>query len=990
MRIYILLLFFLSGAAGLVYEVTWARSLGLVFGASHLAVTTVLAVYMGGQALGSAIFGKLADRTRRPLRLYGLLELGVGLSALVFLGLMKVYPWLYPPVARIADENGPYLTAVRTAFAVAAMIIPTTLMGGTLPVLARFVARRGEGVATHVSFLYAFNTAGAVAGTLAAGFVLIRALGVQATLVVAVASSALVGLVSVLLDRRAGDDFEPSSAPTDAGVPPIGAVADAPDDLAMQMTILGIAASGFCALGYEVLWTRMLTLVAGTSVYSFTVMLVAFLAGIGAGSHSFSVLRRWAPSWRSASRLFGATQLAIGTTALFATVLMRQLPSIANRLRGLLVWPDATEFVGRVLSSFGAAMTFMFVPAFFMGLAFPVAGAVCSSRRGSVGTSIGRLLSANTVGAILGSIVSGFVLIYALGIERSLQMLVILNLGTGVAVLASLHSRRRVGLAVAVTALVMVLRAAFPTWGSAWDRKYFATYVNSSRSVDTPEVARQKLADVDVLYYHEGVNETVSVTRSKGGGQTFIVNGRPEASTGLIDVQLQRALGHVPMLLHPNPRRVFVLGTGTGMTLGATSVHPEVERVVLAEIEEGALGVARNFAAWNHNVLDNPKLHVVLNDGRNYLATTQDQFDVITADPIHPWSGGAGYLYTAEYFRSVAARLAPGGIASQWLPLYELTVKDVRTVVRTFAESFAHTMVWLTYYDAVLVGSNDPITIDEAGLARRMDIPAIRSDLSVVQMGTAEDLLSFFLMGTSGARAFGRGGDLNTDDNVVLEFTAPESQGVGDLDGKNVFALHSGQEDLLTFLAPAEEGQRIQQVERWSRHLGAARIFGEAHARFLLGERDGPYMEDLLAKIRLRDPGYAPLRFLLSEKEFMLRSQPALVQATDFVLRAHGGARSTLRISAVRQYVGRNRVLVSFVDNTRKEIYGQRFIDGQYAQLDEMVERFVAGTLKSLQEVADRCRSSPGADGPTEEDLAKALRKEAASLVGQLPGAETK
>lgn len=985
LRLLIFLLFFLSGAAGLAYEVTWARSLGLVFGASHLAVTTVLAVYMGGQALGSAIFGRVADRTSRPLRLYGLLEIGVAASALAFLGLMKVYPWLYVPVARIAEENPAYLTAVRTVFAVAAMIVPTTLMGGTLPVLTRFVARRGDGIAHSVSFLYAFNTAGAVAGTLATGFLLIRALGVNATLLLAAAVSFLVGLASILLGARREAPDGPLPAEASEVIAPGATGSDAAGDLPIRLTVIGIAASGFCALGYEILWTRMLTLVAGTSVYSFTIMLVAFLAGIGAGSHSFSLLRRLAPSERSAARLFGATQIAVGVTALSATVLMRQLPSIGNHLRGLLVWPGSTEFVQRAVSSFGTAVTFMFVPAFFMGLAFPVASAASSTRQGPVGASVGRLLSANTLGAILGSIISGFVLIYAFGIERSLQLLVIVNVGMGLVVLAGVHSRRSVALAVTATGLLLVLRAALPTWGRAWDQKYFATYVNSSRSLDTPEMARQKLADVEVVYYHEGVNETVSVTRSKGGEQSFIVNGRPEASTALIDVQLQRALGHIPMLLHPNPRKVFVLGTGSGMTLGATSIHPEVERVVLAEIEGGVLGVARSFAAWNSGVLDNPKLHVVLNDGRNFLATTREKFDVITADPIHPWSGGAGYLYTAEYFRSAAARLAPGGIASQWLPLYELTVDDVKTVVRSFAESFPHTLVWLTYYDAVLVGSKDPIAIDESALARRMAVPAIRNDLALVQMGTAEDLLSFFLMGATGARTFAQGAVLNTDDNVALEFSAPESQGVGDLAAKNVFALHASQESLLPYLLPSNDGQeRLRQLERWTRHLDAARLFGGAHARFLAGEMDTPDMERLLTNIRLRDPGYAPLRFLLGEKEFWLRSEPALVQAGDFPVRSVGAVGDTLRISAVRQYVGRSRVLVSFVDNARKEIYGQRFIDGEYSQLDGMVEHFVAESFKSLQGVARRVPVPANNGLPGRDELAKALHAEAAARVGLL------
>ncbi|HEX8910170.1 MAG TPA: fused MFS/spermidine synthase, partial [Anaeromyxobacteraceae bacterium] len=419
------LLFFLSGAAALVYEVAWTRSLGLVFGASHLAVTTVLAVYMGGQALGSALLGERSDRTGRPLRLYGLLEIGVGLSAVVFVGLMKIYPHLYGPLARVAEGNGLYLTFLRVAFAVVATLVPTTLMGGTLPTLARFaVGRREGGLARQLSFLYAFNTLGAVAGSLAAGFVLLRALGVTSSLLVAAAVSVAVGVASVALQRRAGTLLPAAAAPPAAVAPHAGDAAAS--ELSARLTLLGIGVSGFCALGYEVLFTRMLTLVVGTSVYSFTIMLVAFLTGIGLGSHAVGLLqrRRAGAGGRTSVLVFAGTQVAIGLSALAVTILMRGLPGVADRLQTSLAGLHAGAFGVRLIASFVLAFACMVVPAFFMGMAFPIAGAVASAGRAAVGGAVGRLLTVNTFGAILGSVVSGFFLIYVLGVERSLQVLV--------------------------------------------------------------------------------------------------------------------------------------------------------------------------------------------------------------------------------------------------------------------------------------------------------------------------------------------------------------------------------------------------------------------------------------------------------------------------------------------------------------------------------------------------------------------------------------
>ncbi|ABC82831.1 fused MFS/spermidine synthase [Anaeromyxobacter dehalogenans] len=974
MRFLVFFLFFVSGSAGLVYEVAWARSLGVVFGASHLAVTTVLSVYMGGQALGAALIGARADRTERPLRLYGLLELGIGVSALAFVGLMRIYPALYVPLARVAEESPLYLTVVRTTFAALAIIVPTTLMGGTLPTLSRFFAAREGGLARQLSLLYGFNTLGAVVGALLAGFVLLPGLGVTATLLVAAGVSITAGAASVLLQR--GESLAKAS-PLEPAAADGPEAADAgrarPDGFAARLTLLGIGLSGFCALGYEVLWTRMLTLVVGTSVYSFTVMLVAFLVGIALGSYAFGPVRRLFGGERHAGVLvFGCIQVLIGVSALAVTVLMRDLPLTAGHTRALLAGLELTRFAERVGSSFGIAFTYLLIPSFLMGLAFPVAGAVWSAGRSRTGAAVGRLLTANTVGAILGSATTGFALIYLFGIERSLQMLILVNVTCGVAIALS-ASRRRwpVAAVAALGAALVVARGAVPSWGRVWDQKFFATFSNMRRTVDDPERAKARLDDAEVLYYHEGVDETVSVIRARGDiQQTFIVNGRPEASNAPIDVQLQRALGHLPMLLHRNPRSVFVLGTGSGMTLGATSIHPEVERIVLAEIEKGVLGVARTFSEWNAHVLDDPRLHIVFNDGRNHLASTRRKFDVITSDPIHPWSGGAAYLYTVEYFRTVAGHLAPGGMVSQWLPLYELSTGDVRTVLRTFSEAFPYVQVWLTYYDAVLIGSNEPILVDESELERRLANPRIRDDLAAVHMGSVRDLLAYFVLGDAGAREFARGGEVNTDDNLTLEFSAPLSQGALTAGG-NVLALTAARESLVPYLAgsPAA-GLRRAAVDRWTRDLETARLFDLAHAQYLAGEQTSPGFADLLATVRVRDPGYAPLLFLLDEAQFEDRRQPVVVAETSLDLRDESGAPTRVRLAAIRTFLGRGRVLVSFADLGGREVWAKRIVCGRYEQLEDETAQYASRILG-----AARAAASEGA--ATADAVREVLRREA-------------
>jgi len=684
-----LAVFFLSGAAGLVYEVVWARSLGLVFGASHLAVSTVLAVYMAGQALGSRLLAGLADRTERPLRLYGLLELGVAASGLGFLALRSVYAPVYAALAGGAVDDGVYLTLVRILLATAAMIVPTTLMGATLPVMTRALSAGPERLSRELPLLYAVNTFGAVSGTVLTAFLLLPSLGATRTLLAASASSAAAGAVALLVARRpVAAEGAPARGRDEGATAARAPAANGPGRLTRGLVLAGAGASGFCALGYEVLWTRMLTLVVGTSVYSFAIMLAAFLSGIGLGSEAYRLLasRRGLSTGRPAVALFGATQLLAGASALAVTVRMADLPATALRVQAMLVGASGHEFVGRVGASALVAFAHLAVPAFFMGVAFPAAGAVwCGGRRDAAG-AVGRLLAVNTAGAILGPLVAGFLLIRLLGIELSLQLLVLLNVAVGGLVLASVAGRRWVAAAAAASALLLTLRIAAPGPGRAWDRERFARFVNNARPA-LQDVDRTRTLTPEVVFFREGVNETVAVTRT-AGLQSYVVNGRPEASTAPVDVQLQRSLGHIPMLLHPHPRSVFILGTGTAMTLGACARHPSVERLVLGEIEAEMIPVGRTFARWNGGVLDDPRLRIVVNDGRNHLATTGETFDVVSADPIHPWSGGAGYLYTADFFRIVSRRLAPGGIASQWLPLYELTERDVRTVVRTSPRSF--------------------------------------------------------------------------------------------------------------------------------------------------------------------------------------------------------------------------------------------------------------------------------------------------------------
>jgi spermidine synthase len=823
------LLFFLSGAAALIYQVAWVRSLTLIFGGTHLAVTTVLSVFMAGLALGGYVIGRYADSVKKPLKLYGYLELGIALSALIFIALMKLYAPIYVFLVQIKDDSQLYIFLIRFVFSAAALIIPTTLMGGTLPLMTKFLSRQPDRIRGRLSYLYALNTFGAVMGTLLAGFYILKYYSVSSALYTAISINTLVGIAAVVLQSKMSIvmAYESSrESQNDSEGVEISDGASSQKDmkfekdtdksitvgmssefvLPMKLVLWGIGVSGFCALAYEVLWTRVLSIIFGASVFSFTIVLAAFLSGIAVGSEFYGILPKIfgekKRGIRSSIVRFGIVQIVIGLASLAVSSYVIYLPSSIVQLEAFFSQMGMDIFGVRAWASFSLAFLFMFIPAFFMGVAFPLVGKAHAEYKRRVGSAVGEVLAYNTIGAILGAATSGFLLMYFLGIERSLEIITAINVGLGLLVLASLRNSKvlnlsALGLGVFLTLFLIIDRDNL----RIWDTNYFAIYQSIyPEDFDSKEKIQSRLDRVDILYYAEGVESIVSSIKVDGNIM-FLTNGRVEASTHLLDLQTQLALGHVPMLLNKDPKDVLVIGTGSGMTLGATSLYPSVEQITLAEIEPKVIGVAKTFEKYNHHVLDNPKLKIIFNDGRNYLMTSKQKYDVITADPIHPWFRGAGYLYTKEYFDIAAQHLKPGGIVCQWLPLYELTTDNIKSVVKTFASSFKYTMMWLTF-DAELIGSNSPIILDKAAIRKKMTDPVINADLQRTGMGSVGSFLSYFVMGPKRMSEFGRDGILNTDDNLYLEFSAPLSFGKPHSEGWIRNEIMKNRENVYQYLVP--------------------------------------------------------------------------------------------------------------------------------------------------------------------------------------------
>jgi spermidine synthase len=881
-------LFFISGAAALIYQIAWVRSLSLIFGGSHLAVTTVVAIFMAGLALGGHLAAQCVPRSANRLRLYAVLELGIACGALLFEAFLPRYAAIYTPLAGLAPETPAFLTVLRVTICIIALLPITTLMGATLPVLVDFCAERPALLGRRLSALYATNTLGAVCGVLLAGFVLLPNTSLSITIGVALCANFLVAGGAWVLSRRLTQ--LPLVAPRRAAEGPFVRPADG----LAPFILWGAAVSGFCALAYEVLWTRVLVVCLGATDYGFSAILTAFLVGIGAGSILFNRLpSTWRPSGGgqhvSHIRVFAAAQIVIGALVAGSVAGLYDLPAYYHGIRQTLHGFGLGPFTVWQLANLVMAFTYLGLPAVIMGFSFPLAGALFGPYCRSTATAVGRVASLNTVGAIIGASVAGFLLIPAAGIERSIHLVIIVNLAFGVLLLLRASSwPRSWPFAPFEGVVLMVALLGTPTVFRAWDPHFFAVYRSSFPDrFSSPGTIADALKRYRVLYYGEGSSAIVAATQS-GSVRIFSTNGRVEASTTVRDMQNQLALGHLPMLLHPKPQRVLVVGGGSGMTLGATSVYPDLERVTLVELEPKVLGVIKAFKDFNHDVLHNNKLHVVINDGRNYLLTTAERYDVITSDPIHPSFRGAGYLFTREYFDLVAARLNPGGLMAQWLPLYQMTPDHIRSLLASFSAAFKHTSLWLLYSDALIVGSNSPISID----LDRIDViesatPEVATDLQQIFMGVpmarrpseddennvpsparplsvgegegegdcvagifkggrAENILAYYLAGDAGVSSLVAGARINTDDNLYLEFATPRAFGVP-TEAQDVAMLSAARESAL----PVIRSINPDRIAKWRQveAAGTLQQIDRVQSGVLAVQHNEPWLRSLASEL---------------------------------------------------------------------------------------------------------------------------------------------
>ena len=773
------LLFFFSGMAGLICEVAWTRMFGGVFGNTTHAISAVLSSFMAGLALGSLWAGRFIDRRADELRIYGLLEVGIGLSVLAVPLAIHWLDGLYGQLYQQLALSLWALQLARTLCSFAVLLVPTFLMGATLPVLSKFAAGRNRRVEVGVGLLYGLNTLGAGAGCFLSGFVLIEHLGVQGSTSLAAGLNLALGALFLLAARW---------APAGEALPLENSRVPVPTGL---LLVAGLA--GFTALGYEVLWSRLLVFKLRTTVYAFAIMLTTFLVGLGMGSALLAALAR---RWREQDyhKIFGWLQLGIGLCGLVSVLLFGRLESWFSAFSG--------DWSTRVAQQLLLAATIMLVPALLMGAAFPALSRAGAQGR-QPGRAVGLLYAANTLGAVCGPLLVGFVLVQALGTQQSLVVMALLNLSIAAIVLRGRGPRLPLLLSW-LAALVLI--AATP--GDLLLRFYNA----GERELDSR---------VELVYAAEDVGGITTVHRLPNGERTIATGSTDVAGTSLTLRSTQKLQAHIPMLLHPGAKQVLQIGFGSGETAHLLTGYP-IDHLDVAEISRSMLETAaRFFPDLNHGVAAHPRFRAWVMDGANYLRLTGSRYDAILNDSIWPFYAGNSGLYTREYFQDGRERLRPGGLMTSWLPL-DMQVEDFKIILKTFHVVFPYFSVWFapTHYNkhALLVGSAEPLQLEAAAYLERFARHA-QADLAEVGLGDPVLLLDCFATDQQELAGELEGVAVHTADRPLLEFSPSRATpGKGQVGVYEFLSRH--RKSALALLEPAAEPQLRQAIETTHRATG--------------------------------------------------------------------------------------------------------------------------------------------------------------------------
>ncbi|MBC8469361.1 MAG: fused MFS/spermidine synthase [Planctomycetes bacterium] len=792
LRPILLALFTLSGAAGLIYEIVWVRELTVILGASTIAVTIILAAFMSGLGIGTWLIGKSADRLdeNKLARCFVCLEIGIGLYAIALPWILTLQERFYVGLHQNYGSDFAISNGVRLLLAFLVFIFPTGLMGATLPVLARYIIRSESRISITISQLYALNTLGAVFGTVLAGYFLLPRIGNRLTCLSAAGTNFFIAIGFWLVHLRA------KSAIVTKPLAPIVSRQDHCEKLsAVQRSVMwAFAVSGAAAMVYEVAWTRTLSLILGTTTYAFTTMLATFLLGIAIGSVLYGRIRRAA----SSCSLFVLLQYIIAFSALLTILLFDRLPFIYLSVHAKIVdsW-TSVQIVRFIL-----AALVMIVPTIAMGCIFPVASSILIDRTGILGRRLGRAYGLNTLGAVAGATLAGLVLIPAIGMQKAIIVGAFANLLAG-SIVCLFHNGVSIKYRTATVLCVSLLLVVFAFSLNPWSPRVMSSgvYAYADRYHDvlervenaggpktilnnmTPwEIWRMAMKQYKILYYNTGQAATVSVMERNDGIRFLTVDGKTDASSNFEhDMKTQVLLGQLPLLFHPDPDRVFVVGLGSGVTVGSVLTH-DVRLVDCAEFSKSVIEASEFFSQVNHNALQDKRLQIIPRDARNVLLTHGKEYDVIISQPSNPWVSGQSSLFSLEWYQIISEHLTKGGIFAQWVPAYHMSKRDVKIIVHTLRFVFPHITAWTSGSsgELIFIATKDyALRIPYGKFQKKVASPSVHNDIS--RLGYNPALLPFrtFAMNEQEITLYlysdlKRPLQKNTDNLLITEFSTPK------------------------------------------------------------------------------------------------------------------------------------------------------------------------------------------------------------------------
>lgn len=758
-----LVLFFCSGGTALVYEVVWSKFLSQMFGSTIYAQTVVLAVFMGGLALGNNLLGRWADRLKQPLRIYGYLEIAIGIYAFLFPLLDRLVDKLFIAVGTGIAENTLLLLLWKGSLSVLLLLGPTMLMGGTLPLIGAWLQSFSAEAGRRSARFYSLNSLGAVAGAGLAGFWLVQHLGLVATL-------QITGLINVLIGATAGwlsrsQTFEnETTAPL---APEISS--ESTSSLGWRVSCLIVALTGAVSMALEVLASRSLAMIFGSSLQSFAVVLMAFILGIGLGS-------AWMASSRRKIADARLVVLLLCGAAAWVIFLVFNLASWVDfyRIARTGIAHSSIGYVYHQLLTSGIALIVLGLPAASIGAVLPLTIRAAAGRDRHLGTRIGALLTWNTLGAVGGTLLAGFLLMPLVGLRNAYGVLT-LALALA-ALLVARHSRWNAGGKLAAATAVFAI-SLFLFGGESW-RWVMSSGVFRQREKEfNPHAMSVRREHTKILFYEDAADATVSVEegdgRSAAANRGLRVNGKPDA-TSHADLNTQMLLAHLPMLARPGAQDVFVFGLGSGISAGALRSYPDVKKIIIAENCEPVIRASKLFSEWSRDILDDSRTQLWHEDARTVLKLSPRNYDVIVAEPSNPWTVGIGSVFSREFYQLAASRLKPGGLMVQWFHLYEMHDGIVQLVLRTFTSVFPNVEIWDSCDgDIVLIGSQQPWPSSPEIFASSFSLPGVRADFAQLGVPSPSALFARQLASQRTAHAITGPGPMQSDQFPVLEYAAP-------------------------------------------------------------------------------------------------------------------------------------------------------------------------------------------------------------------------